>query len=144
MLLLLFVKQTSPIDDGDVSLRWENNLRSPRQETTDHKEASTVINKQLYKLKRRRVRSVRNASDNGTADTYQNMTLTLLPLVTQPPIQRATVKATILPPTLIQLTSPAPQINCGSKVYSCSNKCKNKALSTLVRFRLKTHTFRCV
>ena len=122
VLLLLFVKQTSPIDDGDVSLRWENNLRSPRQETTDHKEASTVIDKKLYKLKRRRVRSVRNASDSGTADTYQNMTLTLLPLVTQPPIQRAT----ILPPTLIQLTNPAPQINCGSKVYSCSNKCKNK------------------
>jgi hypothetical protein len=116
-LSLCFVSQTSRSDDGDVSLGMEDNLRLSREEAADHKEASTVINKQLYQLKRRSVRSVTNSSnsENNTGSgsvegsvIHQNITLKLsspvLRIFTAPSIQTgetAASESTILPPTLI-------------------------------------------
>ena len=142
LLSLCFVSQTSRSDDGDVSSGMEDNLRLRRE--ADHKEASTVINKQLHQLKLRSVRSVTNSSttENNTGSgsvIHQNITLKLsspvLRIFTAPPIQTgetAASESTILPPTLIphiilrRTPPPGLEINCGNKVYSCSNKCKEK------------------
>ena len=124
LLSLCFVNQTSPIDSGDVYLRLEETLPlRRRQEATRHKQASTVTSRQFSQLKRRHIRSASNSSSsdvNNGSVINQKMTPPILLTATA-----KLLKVTILPPTFTQTSSPI-QINCGSKVYSCSNKCKDK------------------
>ena len=146
LLSLLLVYRVSSSDVGDVFLRLvnqrENSLR--REETADDNEASMVIiNKQLRHLKRylkpRNTRSITNGStaNNYTASSggvHQNTTKKLfivtdvLETRTPPPLQAATVniEASISP-----TTNPPPELNCGTKVYSCSNKCEENTTHSI-------------
>jgi hypothetical protein len=115
LVILCFVNQASSIDSGDVSLpalRLKKNLQLRREEATGDEQASTLTNWQHSQVKAKG-RYIRSATNSSSSDVTNNTRV----------INHMTpsVPMTILPPTSRPL-----EINCGSKVYSCSNKCKNK------------------
>lgn len=150
MLLSLYcVCHVSSSDVGDVLLRSETPREDivRRDETVDHNkessEASTfIINKQLHNLKRdlkpRNTRSI----NGSTADNYtasggagnHNTTKKLLVLTdvveirTPPPLQTATANIEV---TISPRTNLPPEVNCGGKVYSCSNKCNENTTHSI-------------
>ena len=138
LLSFYFVWRVSSISgDDDVFLRLEYSQEDSlhRGETTDQKKASSeasrvIRNKRSGHLKARNTRSITNDSttDNYTASAGINATKKLLILTrvleihtAPPPLATATAN---IEATIASRTNPQPESNCGSKVYSCSNKCK--------------------
>ncbi|XP_028407228.1 uncharacterized protein LOC114529641 [Dendronephthya gigantea] len=94
-------------DDESYRSELENDLL---EKIIDGEEAKRAFNEHPNQMKHRSIRSITNNTNNATGSTA-SPTLR----------QIATVKSYI-----DRRTHPALEINCGDKVYSCKNKCKQE------------------
>ena len=106
-LPLCYASQISGRDYDDISSRLENDLH---EKIIGGEEVKTAFNIHPYQIKRRSIRSIANNTNNVTRSTASPTSIRI-----------ATVKSYMNGKTI-----PGLEINCGSKVYSCTNKCKQE------------------